>query len=163
MRNKITYLSIIVLLGSVMLGYWVYKSNQKRINSVSLVQRSIEVSYQTAKIGAFETQLKTLLLIYQNTKDTSLLHPITTVQSKLVNEFDHLIYLTRDDLLQYQRAKLLKKYGQALLKSPVNHRNSSITALEEKKIAIQLTQTLQLIQKEEERLLVIRKDRKSVV
>ena len=153
MRHKITLISIIALLGSITLGTWVYKSNQKRINSVVLVQHTIEVSYQTAKIGAFETQLKTLLITYQKTKDTSLLQPIAITQRKLLSELNHLIYLTSDNKMQYQRAILLKKDGQTLLQSPINKINSPII----KKSSLQLTQMLNLIQQEEERLLVVRK------
>ena len=142
MRHKITYLSIFIVLSSVVLGYLVYKNNQKRINSVVLVQHTIEVGYQTAIIGAIEAQIKTLITNYKNTKDTSLLAPINLAKANMFNEIDQLIYLTRDNRLQNQRAHLLKQYSKAILELP----------------SLEVISILTLIQQEEQRLLKIRKN-----
>jgi signal transduction histidine kinase len=152
MRKKILVIALLILLGNITLGYFVYQNNQNRIESVKLVQHTVEVSNETAKIYSVAGQIKTLLNSYKNNRDTGLFSPIEIERSKIAQNAKQLIFLTQDNPLQHSRAKLLAIHINYFIKIPFNTDSRNIENL-----TSQIAQVVYLILNEEDRLLIVRK------
>ena len=109
MSKKLLFIAVIILSGNGILGYLIYKSNQKLLLSEYWVQHSTEVKFRLDKIFQTENSLRTAVKAFSITDNPIFLDAIKHEKNKIMTDVDHLLLLTNDNPMQHQRVKQLNK------------------------------------------------------
>jgi PAS domain S-box-containing protein len=109
-RNKIILLSLIVLAGNGVIGYAVYKSNQKLIDSEQWVQHTKQVIYESSNLLSLNKDIETASRGFVITNDSSFLEPLYTSEKIIFGNIEQLKQLTKDNPQQQQRIDSLNFY-----------------------------------------------------
>jgi PAS domain S-box-containing protein len=109
-RQKLFLFSFLILAGNGFLGYVIYKSNQKLINSEHWVQHTEQVISQTAGISSIGKDVETASRGFVITNDGAFLKPLYYAERTILVSINRLKYLTRDNPGQQQRIDSLKLY-----------------------------------------------------
>ena len=113
--QKLLFLSLIILAGNLVLGYKVYRSNQKLVTSGSWVQHTEQVIAQSVKIYSTVKDIETSSRGFVITKDSSYMSPFNASGKTALTYIDQLRQLTRDNPAQQIRVDVLDFYVNKLL------------------------------------------------
>ncbi len=168
-RQKIILLSLVVLVGNGIIGYAVYKSNEKLQESEQWVQHSEQIIYQSSIILSLSKDLETASRGFVITNDSTFLEPLYSAQKIIFASIGILRQLTLDNPIQKQLVDSLSYYMQKrlnfTLKSVELRRDDGlasaivfISTKQGKFYSDILRKTTNAIQKEENSLLNQRKE-----
>jgi len=107
--QKLIIFSFIILAGNLFIGYTVYKSNQKLLNSQQWVQHTEQVISQSGNILLLVKDFEIASKGFVITNDSSFLEPFKQVKITFAY-IGQLRQLTRDNPLQQQRIDSLNFY-----------------------------------------------------
>jgi len=166
MPQKTLLAAIVILLGNVIFGYFIYQNNKNRLSSEHWVQHTMEVQYKAKKIIASEQHMSTLLNAYQLDGRKAFRPSIDATIKELKADVDSLTTLTRDNKLQHGRSILLNKYLTTFFTELNNLNYAEESRLSttgeiviiEKRFANQVNYLIGAILKEEGKLLAKRKE-----
>lgn len=109
-RLKLIILLLIILFGNLVIGLYIYKSNQKLNNSELWVQHSIEVVKQSDKISATDNSIKIAAHAFIISNDSAFLKPVYDGKKTITTNIALLKNLTKDNPLQQKRLDSLSFY-----------------------------------------------------
>ena len=109
-RQKLLLFSSIILAGIGFIGYAVYKSHQKLLDSEQWVQHTEQVIYQSGNILSLGKDIETASRGFVITNDSSFLEPLYTAEKTTFAYIRQLRQLTQDNPAQQQRIDSLNFY-----------------------------------------------------
>ncbi|GAC1308929.1 MAG: hypothetical protein NVSMB24_23470 [Mucilaginibacter sp.] len=112
--QKFFLLALIILAGNVILGYAVFESNQRLLNSQHWIQHSDQVIYQTGNILSITKDIETASRGFVITNDSAFLEPLNAAQKTAFNNVGQLRHLTLDNPSQQMRIDSLDLYMHKL-------------------------------------------------
>jgi signal transduction histidine kinase len=168
-RQKLYLFSLAVLAGNGILGYAVYESNQKLLDSEHWVQHTEQVIYQSGNILSTAKDMETASRGFVLTNDSTFLGPLFPAQKNAFANIGQLRQLTQDNSSQQKRIDSLDYYMRKLLnfsfktielrsKHGINPAIIYISAKQGQLYANHIRQITNAIQQEENRLLKIRRE-----
>jgi signal transduction histidine kinase len=113
-RRKLFVLAIIILAINGILGYAVYRSNQKLLDSEQWVQHTEQVIIQSANIRSLGKEMQITSRDFLITDDSAFLEPLNADQKTALVYIGQLKQLTRDNPLQQKRIDSLNFYMSKL-------------------------------------------------
>lgn len=166
--QKLFLFAFIILTINGILGYAVYKSNQKVLNSEQWVQHTEQVIYQSANLSSIGKDMETALRCFVVTRDSAYLEPLNNAQKTASVNIGQLKQLTRDNPSQQQRIDSLNFYIHKLpdfsfkpVKLKSEHRLAPVipytSAGQDQYYSSRISQIIKAIQLEEGTLLKQRK------
>ena len=108
--QKLLLYSLIILLGIGFIGYAVYKSNQKLLDSQKLVQRTEQIINQASKILSLGIDIETATRGFVINKDSTFLDPLYNAQKAVFADIEQLGLLTHDNPSEQLRIDSLDLY-----------------------------------------------------
>jgi PAS domain S-box-containing protein len=114
-HQKLLFFSFLILAGIGFIGYGVYKSNQKLLDSSQWVQHTEKVIYQSGNILSLAKDVETSSRGFVITNDSSFLKPLYVAEKTIFTDIAQLKELTRDNPSQQQRVDSLDLYMQKRL------------------------------------------------
>ena len=108
--QKLLLISLIILGGNGFIGYAVYKSNQKLIDSQQWVEHTQQVIYQSGNILSLGKDIETASRGFVITNDSAFLEPLYSAEKATFNYIRLLKQLTKDNPSQQQRIDSLNFY-----------------------------------------------------
>jgi signal transduction histidine kinase len=114
-RQKLFLFSLIVLAGNGVLGYAVYESNQRLLESEQWVQHTEQVIYQSGNILAIAKDIETAARGFVITNDSTFLEPLFPAEKTAFSSIRQLKLLTIDNPKQELRIDSLGFYMRGLL------------------------------------------------
>jgi signal transduction histidine kinase/CHASE3 domain sensor protein len=168
-RQKFLTIAVIILIGNTLLGYALYNSGQKLLAAEKWVEHTKQVITQSTIIFSDSKDLKTHSRDYMLTEDIRFVKSIKAIAVKLFTDIDRLKTLTQDNTQQAKRVGSLHKYVQksyAFAISIVTIRRqlglpaaiALLTNKNDKYYSDAIEDTIQAIQRQEEALLMQRKE-----
>ena len=109
-RQKLLFLTSIILVGNGIIGYAVYKSNQKRLNADQWVKHTEQVIYQSANILSLSKDIESSARGFVITHDSTFLEPFYIAQKTIFTYIRQLRQLTQDNPVQQKRVDSLNFY-----------------------------------------------------
>jgi signal transduction histidine kinase len=108
--QKLFPFSFAILAGNGLLGYAIYKSNQKLRDSELWVQHTEQVITRSASIGSIAGDIETASRGFVITDDNTFLEPFYSAKKTVLVYIEQLRQLTRDNPVQQQRIDSLTFY-----------------------------------------------------
>jgi PAS domain S-box-containing protein len=112
-RQKFLTVSLVILIGNCLLGYALFNSSQKLLESESWVEHTKQVIAQSTIIFSDSKDLKTDSRDYMLTNNDRFIASMKSTAAKLFTDINKLKILTRDNVLQNQRVDSLNNYVHA--------------------------------------------------
>jgi signal transduction histidine kinase len=108
--QKLIIFSIIILAGNGILGYTVYKSNQKLRDSEKWVQHTEQIINQSEEILSIGRDIESASRGFVLTNDSAYLEPLLSVKQSILDKIATLRNLVQDNPIQQQRVDSLEFY-----------------------------------------------------
>jgi signal transduction histidine kinase len=108
--QKLIVFSIIILVGNGILGYSVYKSNQKLRDSEQRVKHAEQVISQSGKILSMGMEIESGSRGFVLTNDSNYLEPFSSVKLSVPDQITTLKNLVQNNPMQLQRVDSLEFY-----------------------------------------------------
>jgi signal transduction histidine kinase len=109
-RQKLLFLSFIILVGMGFIGYGVYKSYQKLVDSAQWVERTEQVIYQSGHILSLAIDMETAARGFVIANDSAFLEPLFIAEKKSFDYIRQLKQITLDNPEQQQRVDSVNFY-----------------------------------------------------
>jgi len=169
-RKKLFVFSFIILSGNCILGYAIYKSNQKLLESERWVHHTEQVIYQSALIFSTAKDIKTTSRDFIITNDSAFIKSLYLASNSVFSNIRELKRLTLDNPSQQERIDSLdlymhKRFNFSLQAIEVRKKHgfkqaiTYVAAQNDKYYSVPIKQIIDAIQQEEESLL---KNRRAV-
>ena len=114
--QKLFLFALIILTINGVLGYSVYRSNQKVLDSEYWVSHTEQVLYQSANIRSISQEIEATSRYFVITNDSAfLIPPLNSVQKTVLADIRQLRNLTSDNSAQQQRIDSLSLYMHQLI------------------------------------------------
>ena len=114
-RQKLLMFAFIIIAGNVLIGYGVYNTNKKLIESEQLVQHAESVIYKLGYILSLGKDIESASRGYVITNDSSFLNPLFTAEKIVFSNIEQLRQLIHDNTIQIQRVDSIRFYMQKRL------------------------------------------------
>ena len=114
-RQKLIFMSIIVLAGNGFIGFSVYKSNQKLFESEQWVQHTQQTIYQSGNIQSLSKEIEAASRGFVITNDSTFLEPLFASQKVVFANISQLRQLFKDNPVQVRRVDSINFYVQKRL------------------------------------------------
>ncbi|MGZ3756795.1 MAG: sensor histidine kinase [Mucilaginibacter sp.] len=109
-HNKLFLLALLIITGNCILGYAVYKSNQKLLVSDYWRHHTQEVINQSGKIYPLANEIETGYRSFVITNDSTYLATLKNSEKLIFSNITQLRRLTRDNRVQLSRVDSLKQF-----------------------------------------------------
>ena len=114
-RQKLIIMSIIVLTGNGFIGFVVYESNQKLLESENWVKHTEQAISQSSNIQSLAKDLESASRGFIITNDSTFLEPLIVSQKVVFENISQLRKLFSDNPLQVKRVDSIRFYMQKRL------------------------------------------------
>ena len=108
--QKLIIFSCLVLAGNGVIGYAVYNSSQKRLETEKWVEHTQQIIYQTGNILSLGKDIESSGRGYVITKDSAFLEPLFKAEKSIFTNIEQLRQLTNDIPEQKQQVDSLNFY-----------------------------------------------------
>jgi len=108
--QKLFIISFIILAGIGFLGYLVFQSNQKLLDSEKWVQHTEQVMYKSGNILSFGLDIETASRGFVITNDSTFLEPLFYAKNVVFDNIEQLRQLVQDNSIQKSRIDSLSYY-----------------------------------------------------